>query len=351
MHTELQTASATPSDGWREVMTRRVWRAAALAALLCFAQNATAAERVFRIGVLTYAGDPNSAGPRQIAGGSREPIQDLLAARGYVSGKNVEFRYRAGGRDMALTEKFARELVEWRPDLLIGQMTNANLALRKATAGTNIPVVFWSTDPLEAGLVEGFRRSGTNFTGFSYEPWIELLQLRILKLVKPDIKRVAHLYNHTYAPAPSTLREIKASAKLLGMEIKVYETLKKSEFAKAFEQMSKDGMEGVTIGPHELFNTNGDTLGALAIQHQLPVIGCCQVSIARGGGLASFSPPYGWPAMADRIALILEGKAQAADLPIVRSIASPLTLNLKTAERLGLQIPPALIEEATTLIQ
>lgn len=318
--------------------------------MLLFA-SAGAAERVYRIGVLTYAGDPSAPGPRQPSGGQRVPIHELLAELGYQEGRNVVYEYRAGGRDMARTEKYARELVAWKPDLIIGQMTNADIALRKATQGTNIPVVFWSTDPLEAGLIERFSRSGTNFTGFVYEPWIQLLQLRILKIAAPDTKLVAHLYNHTYAPAPSTLRGLQDAAKLLGMQIKVYEVLEKENIAKAFAAMAADGADAVAVGPHELFNTNGDLVGGLALKYRLPMVACCQRSIARGGGLASFSPPNGWPAMAERIDLILQGKVRPENLPIVRSIASPMTLNLKTAKQLGLTIPDSLIEEANEIIR
>jgi len=323
--------------------------AIALATLMCPAAHG--AERVYKIGIITYAGNPSSPGPSQTAGGQRVPIKDLLEKYGYIEGKNIEYEYRAGGRDMKRTEQFARELVAWKPDLIIGQMTNADIALKKATAGTDIPVVFWSTDPLEAGLIKSFARSGTNFTGFAYEPWIYMLQLRVLKTVAPETKLVAHLYNHTYAPAPSTLRGLQEAGKLMGIEIKVYEALKKDDFERAFAAMQADGADGLAVGPHELFNTNGATLGALALKYRLPTVACCQVSIARGGGLAAFSPPDGWPAMAERIDLILKGKAKPQDLPIVRSIATPFTLNLKAAEQLGLKVPASLIDEATTVIR
>jgi len=305
---------------------------------------AFAADRIYKIGIITYAGDPDSSGERL-------PIKDELEKYGYVEGKNVEYRYRAGGRDKERTERNARELVAWKPDLLIGLMTNADIAIKNAASGTDIPIVVWSTDPLEAGLIQGYARSGTQVTGFAYEPWIQLLQLRVLKLAKPTTRLVAHLYNDTYAPAPSTLRGLQEAAGLLGMEIKVYRAMRSDDFEKAFEAMATDEVDAVTIGPHELFNTNGAVLGELSLRHKLPLVACCQVSIARGGGLAAFSPPNGWPSMAERIDLILQGKAKPQDLRIVRNIASPLTLNLRAAAELGLKLPPSLIQEADVLIR
>jgi putative ABC transport system substrate-binding protein len=243
------------------------------------------------------------------------PIKDLLAARGYREGENVVYLYRAAGRDEALVDRYAKELVDWKADLVISQMTNSDIAMKKATEGTSIPVVFWSTDPIAAGVVKSWAKSGTNFTGFAYEPTWALQQLRVLKLVVPTLTKVGHLYNHTYAPAANVLRDLRAEAKLLGIEILVRETLRAEEFEPAIAGMKADGAGGILVGPHELFNTNG------------------------------------WPAMADRIDLILKGKAKPEDLPILRSFASPLTLNLKTAAALELTVPESLVQEAQQIIR
>jgi putative ABC transport system substrate-binding protein len=278
-------------------------------------------------------------------------IKDLLAERGYREGENVVYLYRAAGRDEALADRYAKEIVDWKPDLVISQMTNSDIAMKAVTETNRIPVVFWSTDPIAAGVVKSWGRSGTNFTGFAYEPTWALQQLRVLKLVVPGLKKVAHLYNHTYAPAANVLRDLQAEARLLGLEITVHETLRADEFEPAMVKMKAEGAGGILVGPHELFNANGSVLGGLSLKYRLPMVGCCQVSIARGGGLASYSPPNGWPAMAERIDLILKGKAKPEDMPILRSFASPLTLNLKTAAALGLTVPDSLVQEAQQVIR
>jgi putative ABC transport system substrate-binding protein len=177
------------------------------------------------------------------------------------------------GHQCLQADRYAKELVDWGADLVISQMTNSDIAMKKATEGTRIPVVFWSTDPIAAGVVKSWAKSGTHFTGFAYEPTWALQQLRVLKLVVPTLTKVGHLYNHTYAPAANVLRDLRAEAKLLGIEMLVRETLRAEEFEPA--------------RPDELFNTNGDTLGGLSLKYRLPMVGCCQVSIARGGALVS----------------------------------------------------------------
>ena len=330
---------------------RAAARAIVVAGGLWLATTVYAQPRIYRIGIITFAGTAAPAGAAEPSGGPPMPIKDLLAQRGYVEGRNVVYRYHAGGRDEALTAKYAKDLVDWNADLVISQMTNADIAMKKATEGTAIPVVFWSTDPMAAGVVKGWDKSGTNFTGFAYEPTWALQQVRVLKLVVPNLKTIGHLYNHTYAPAANVLRDLRAEARLLGVEITVHETLRKEEFEPAIAAMQAEGAGGILVGPHELFNTNGSTLGALSLKYKLPMVGCCQVSIARGGGLASFSPPNGWPAMAERIDLILKGQARPEDLPILRTFASPLTLNLRTAATLGLTVPESLVQEAQQVIR
>lgn len=295
--------------------------------------------RIYRIGVITYANL-----------GMETPLKSELARLGYVEGETVVYEGRAGNRDMAAMDQAAAELVDWKPDVIVSLMTNAHIAVRKATLGNPIPVVLWSTDPLQTGVIHSFRKPGGNFTGFSYAADTQLLQMRFLKLAVPGLKCVGHLYNHYYAPAPSTLRELEAAGALIGVPIRVYEVLEKEGLEPALAQMKSDGCGAFVVGPHELFNSNGALIGQLALQYGLGAIGI-QISITRGGGLATYAPPFdrGWPAMAPVVDRLLHG-ANPADIPIERGFKSPLTINLRAAQALGLTLPAQLIDEADAVI-
>jgi hypothetical protein len=91
------------------------------------------AQRTYRIGIITFAGTPVPAGAASSPAGPPMPIKDLLAARGYREGENVVYLYRAAGRDEALVDRYAKELVDWKADLVISQMTNSDIAMKKAT--------------------------------------------------------------------------------------------------------------------------------------------------------------------------------------------------------------------------
>ncbi len=311
---------------------------------------AQAQAKHYRIGIINYAAPMGRPGEAPDPGGGKMPVKDALAKYGYVEGGNTTYHFLSAGRDLGKMDQLARDMVAWKPDVILTLMSNAGLYVMHATANDPVPVVFWATDPLEEGLIKSYMRPGKNFTGFSYEPGYALKQMRVLKILKPNLKKVAHLYNHTYSPAPSQRREIIEAGRWMGIEVKTYEVMTKEGLEPAFAQMKKDGMEAVSIGPHEVFNTNGPIIGPLSLKYGLPTMGCCQMSIVQNGGTAAFGPPDGWPAMAERVDMILQGRAKVGDIPVLR-MAPPMMLNLKSVKALGLTAPDYLIDEADRLIQ
>jgi len=330
-------------------MARAAWGMLAALAILLPGQQAMAAEQApaprahagpYRIGIITYANF-----------GLEKIVKRALAQRGYKEGVNVVYESRAGLRDKEATKRYAREIVAWKPDLIISLMTNAHVAVQEATKDTHTPVVFWSADPLETGIIKSYRKPGTNFTGFSYEPFTQDLEVRLLKLAIPGIKCIGHLYNHTYAPAPGTVRNLVRAGQLMGVPIKLHEVLDESRIEEQIAAISAEGCGGFVVGPHEMLNRNGQKIGQLALKYHLAAVSI-QTSVTEGGGLAAYSPPFeqGWTAMADVIDRILKG-ADPATIPIARRFKSPLLLNLKAARELGLKLPPELIDEADDVIE
>jgi len=315
----------------------------ALLAVTAFANAEPAAPKdgkAHRIGIITYA-----------APGGAALVKQALADMGYREGENVVYEEKAGKRDLEAMPRLAKELVDWKPDVILSLMTNAHIAIKAATKDTQTPVVFWSAAPQETGIIESFRRSGTNFTGFTYEPPAQVLQLRLLKLAIPDLKCVGHLYNHTYPPAIPTRQELETAGKLMNVEVNVQETLRLEDFETSIAAMREAGCDGFVVGPHELFNANAKTIADLALKHRLAVVSV-QSSVPKAGGLAAYTPPFerGWPAMAPVIDRILKGE-KPTDIPVERGFKSPLVLNLKSAKELGLTLPPSLIDEADELIE
>jgi putative ABC transport system substrate-binding protein len=295
--------------------------------------------RPFRIATITYAYP-----------GIADAVKAELAKLGYIADRNVEYRDWSGDRDLEAMPRLAREAVAWKPDLILSMMTNAHVAVAEATKDQPIPTLLWSADPLETGVIKSFRKTGTNFSGFTYEPYQAVLHLRLLKLAIPNLSCVGHLYNRNYAPAPSTLRDLHVAAKLMGLGLVEGEALTKEEIAPAIASFRKAGCGGFTVGPHELLNGNGQLIGEEALRNGLAAVSI-QTSIVRGGGLATYAPPHdkGWVAMAHMADRVLKGE-RPENIPVERRLGSPLTINLKAAKALGLTLPDSLIDEADFLI-
>ncbi|MBY4598290.1 ABC transporter substrate-binding protein [Ottowia caeni] len=303
--------------------------------------------RAARVGLIHYAGkgDP-FVGTDDVVW-----FKNAMSRLGYSSGDTVEYMECYGNRDYARTRDLARQIIDWEPDVVVSFMTNANLALKPLLETRPVPVVCWATDMKEAGLIETHRRPGGNFTGFTFVPGNNWAKVRMMKLLVPNARRVGHLYNPTYSPAPSCLRELTAACEAMGIELPVYETLTKEAFKTSIHAMVRDGCDAAIVGPHELFNTNGKLLGELFMDANLVTVGN-QLSMLESGGVASFNSAgkLAWPLMAFVVDDILHG-AKPAEIPVNRSCRGPVTLNVRAARALGVELSGELLEEIDFLIE
>jgi len=290
-----------------------------------------------RIGLITYAA------PEPFHTAQMDVVERTLTALG----TQAEIRRCFGCRDKALLAAEAERLAAWDPDLIISFMTNADLAVLAATSRT--PIVCWSMDPVDSGLVESMTRPGGRLTGVAFPPGFQMMQLRALKMLKPAAKRVAMLYNPGYAPAAGALAKLVATGESFGLEIAAHEALTLDAVRAAIPAMAREGCDGLVVGPHELFNQNGALIGGLALECRLPAI--AMDNIVEQGGVVSFMPdfPRIWEAAARIADRILKGEAPGT-IPIDRHIKPYTTLNLDSARRLGLRLDPVFVDEFDGLI-
>ena len=168
---------------------------------------------VRRIGVLMGIGeDDPEAKPRVDA------LREGLQERGWVQGRNLQLEYRWTAGDLGRTQRLAKEIVDFKPDLIVVHSTPAVKALRELTKTT--PMVFALIgDPLGSGFVASLAHPGGNMTGFMNvdapmaSKWLEL----IIEIV-PNVKRVALVYNPETAPYQSYLQEFEVAAPKIGVK-------------------------------------------------------------------------------------------------------------------------------------
>src|SRR5262249_10410659 len=276
-----------------------------------------------------------------------------LSEGGYVDGRNVTIEYRWAEGHYDRIPALIEDLVRRQVTVIAAPGSPAAVLAAKA-ATTTIPVVFvTATDPVAAGLVASLNRPGGNLTGVAALT-LELgpKQLELLREVVPTATVIALLVN----PASRVLAEtqsgdLQATARVLGLQLHVLHARAASDFDTVFATLGQLRVGGLVIGGEALFTGGSEQLAALALRHAMPAIYHFR-AFAAAGGLMSYGANLN---DAHRLAGVYTGRILAgqkpADLPVQQSTKLELTINLKTANSLGLEIPSTVLARADEVIE
>jgi putative tryptophan/tyrosine transport system substrate-binding protein len=310
------------------------------------AVEAQPATHVHRIGRLSSGYPP--AGPDP----NLEAFRQGLRALGYDEGQNLVIEYRYAEGNLERLPALAAELVRLKVDLIVAVASAATRAVQHATR--TIPIVMAGTsDPVGQGLVASLAHPGGNTTGFS-NLTVELPEkrLEILKETVPHSTRMAVLVNPDNPPAKSVLNDLTVAAQALRLHLHVVELRHAEELDTAFAAMTQEGADALMVLSDPLLMD--DLLGRvadLATKSRLPAMYDWKMYV-EAGGLMSYgtSLPERHRRAATYVDKILKG-ATPADLPVEQSTTFELIINLKTAQALGIMIPPALLFQADEVIR
>jgi putative tryptophan/tyrosine transport system substrate-binding protein len=263
-------------------------------------------------------------------------FREGLRARGYVEGKNLAFElHYAPGNPQALREVVS-ELRRGNIDLAV----SSGPATRAMTAVTDIPVLFaLSGDPVELGIVNSLGEPGGNFTGSTFLS-LELAGKRVelLKEAVPAVRRLAVFSNSLHPGEQSEWRATREAANALGIETVYVPFAGKNELDKGLAAAGDARADALLVFPDVLTMVHRAKIADFAIAHRLPsMFGWGEYCDA--GGLLSYGAnqraTYFWLATyADRI---LRGE-KPANLPVFQPTKFELVVNLRTAERLGIDL-------------
>jgi putative tryptophan/tyrosine transport system substrate-binding protein len=303
---------------------------------------------VHRIGVLSGLGTTPGRGPFV------EAFLEGMRALGYVEGQHFVLEYRGVAGQFERLPALAAELVQLKADIIVAQGTSAALAAKDAT--TTIPIVMVGVgDPVASGLVASLARPGGNITGPSLlGPELVGKQLEFLKDVLPTVARVAILWNPANPVHALLVRAAEVTAQALGVQLHPVEARGPEAFDRAFAAISRAHAGALLVLADAIFFEHRSRLAELAATSRLPTMHNMPNirAFVEAGGLISYaaSPPDGWRRGATYVDKILKG-AKPADLPVEQPTKFELVINLKTAEALGLTIPPSLLFQATEIIR
>jgi putative ABC transport system substrate-binding protein len=303
---------------------------------------------VLRIGVLMELAETDSQARSNIAS-----LQRGLRRLGWIEGRNVELKYRWTSDDPVLLWRFAKELVELRPEVIVTHSTPGVSTLLGQTR--SIPIVFVSvSDPVGEGFVESFARPRGNVTGFTdFESSMTGKWVELLKMIAPDVSRVAFLLNPQATAGGGAYFMQAIDAAVSAQKVKSVMALVHDgeEIDSAFAALSREPGAGVVVLPDILTASHHQLIIDKAAYYRVPTIYNYRFMVERGG-LISYGVDLDnlFEGAATYVDRILKG-AKAADLPVQAPTRFELTVNLKTAKTLGLTVPDKLIVAADDLIE
>ena len=310
-----------------------------------FAASAQQREGKLRhVGFLSGVSDPVFAGTyAEFVHGMRE--------LGYEEHKDFVTKLRTAEGHYERLPDLARELVEQKVDILLTGLAAAIRYLQRAT--TTIPIVMvYSTDPVKNGFVASLAHPGGNITGLAgSSDDTAPKQLELLATFVPRGSRIAVLGNPASPNYTGVLKGAQASAEKSGLSVLPTEALSPEEIADAFATLDKEGARGVMVAGDAIFFDQRHQIAGLALRYHLPSI-FAQREFVVDGGLMSYGENLSdfFRRSAFFVDKIFKG-VNPADLPVEQPTAFHLVINRKTADALGVTIPPQLYIFADEVIE
>ena len=311
------------------------------------AARAQPADPIRKVAVLMNFASEDSEGKARL-----KVFSQSLRKAGWIEGENLRTEVRWAGDDAERYHRYARELVDSAPDVILASASQSVAALQQVTQ--SVPIVFANViDPVGAGFIASLARPGGNTTGFTaFEYSISGKWLELLNELAPGLKRVAVVREPSIAAGIGQFAAIQTSASSSsGLELTAIDPRNSTQIERALAAFAREPNGGVIVTASSSAATHRDLLLALALRYRLPAVYPFRYYVA-SGGLAAYGPDtiaiYG--RAADYIHRILKG-AKPADLPVQAPTKYELVLNLKAAKALGLSVAPSLLARADEVIE
>jgi putative ABC transport system substrate-binding protein len=277
-----------------------------------------------------------------------------LAEAGFVERRNVAIEHRWDEDHEERRPALAADLVRRKVAVIVVNTTNFAAVAKAAT--TTIPIVFLAGgDPIEFGLVASFNRPGGNVTGVAMlDTDIAAKRLGLLHEMLPSASTIAMLVGEL--PSQFTRAEMngaQSAARALGVHMLVLNAASGNEIEGAFATLVARQAGALLVSGNAMFGRPGagDQIISLAARHAIPTMFTGSGLVA-AGALSSYGPdrPDGFLQAGRYVGRILKGE-KPADLPVVQPTRFEFVINLQTAKRLGLTIPPGVLAIADRVIE
>jgi putative tryptophan/tyrosine transport system substrate-binding protein len=305
-------------------------------------------QKVPRVGLL--APGRADAAPNVLTIRIVNAFKKALGDHGYIENRNVDLKIRWDEGQIERNDAIAAELVSVGVDVIVAGTTQATFAAREATR--TIPIVaaaLGGGDPVELGLADSLSRPGGNVTG------VVLLthvlpgkRLQLIKEAVPNLSRIVLLW---YDPRTFPRQDYEMAAQALGVRLDALQVRGPEAFEESFQAARDAKADAVVLSQGSFFAGYAVRIAELALKYRLPTMSG-ETGFAQLGGFMNYGPDIveAWRNAATYVDKILKG-AKARDLPMEQAMRFEFVINLKTANSLGLTLPPTLLALADEVIE
>jgi putative ABC transport system substrate-binding protein len=317
--------------------------AAALTPLAAGAQQLP----VRRLGILFVYSEDHPEVPSLLGA-----LKDGLRGHGWIEGQTIHIELRFCRSDPKLVQRYTDELVGLKPDIIFAQGVVGAAAMKAATQ--TIPIVFVQVqDPIGGGFVTNLARPEGNLTGFTnFEYSIVGKWLQLLKDVSPGVSRVMPMINPDNRPRwNGYTAAFEKYAPALGIKPQMAGIHNESEIEREIAEFAAQPNGGLVVLPDATTGVHAKLIISLSERYRLPAV-YSYGFYARAGGLVAYSDSsWGqFRSAASYIDRVLRG-AKIGELPIQATDRFETVINMKTAAKLGITVPPTLLSTADELIE
>jgi putative tryptophan/tyrosine transport system substrate-binding protein len=306
-----------------------------------------------RIAFVNSAGEVSRIGVSGLDDRNHRAFFEELSRLGYIEGRNLGVeRYSGEGR----TERYpalARDVVDTHPDLILAVGGRLSLDFKMAT--TTIPIVTMVIDPIALGLVASIARPGGNITGVTIAGGLEIIGKRLGLLVEaiPKLSTVGYLASQSFwdDARGAAAREAAAKARIALSPAILGTAFNEPAYQRVFGLMKQDRVDAFMVSEEPEHSAYRTGIIELAAKHRVPAIYPLREYVEIGGLMAySIDVADVFRRLANLIDKILKG-TNPGDIPFYQPTKFGLSINLKTAKALGVELPAMLLGRADEVIE
>jgi putative ABC transport system substrate-binding protein len=298
--------------------------------------------------VIGFLGSASPEGYAPFIGGFLRGLKEA----GFIDGENVAINYLWAEGQYDRLPALASNLVAKRVSVLVAAGgLPPSLAAKNATK--TIPIVFTlGSDPVKFGLVASLNRPGGNVTGVSlFAYMLDAKRVELMHVLVPGAATIALLANPNNPQADAQLADVDAAARTFGQKLIILKASSDSDIEEAFAALAQKGVSALLVSADPFFLSRRHQIVAAVVRHAIPAMYEWR-QFAEADGLMSYGVDLvdAYRQAGVYVAKVLNG-AKPADLPVLQPTKFEFVLNLKTAKKMGIDLPAKLLALADDVIE